>query len=178
MKSVLDYLRPERWLKMWHKFDIEGIVHKEFVPPGQTVNRKFYCHFLRWRRKNIWCNVQTCGATTPGPWIMTTLRLTSRLIVQQFLASTNMTVIPHHPYSTDLTLWFSPIPGDETKTQGVTFWQHWRDPGRIAEHDVDTDMKWLPEMLPVTEILLESLYQCQRGQLWRGWGWKEISVRS
>jgi histone-lysine N-methyltransferase SETMAR len=24
-------------------FDIQGIVHKEFIPPGQTVNGKFYC---------------------------------------------------------------------------------------------------------------------------------------
>jgi hypothetical protein len=23
-------------------FDIRGVVHKEFVPPGQTVNGKFY----------------------------------------------------------------------------------------------------------------------------------------
>jgi hypothetical protein len=29
------------------KVDIEGIVHKEFVPPGQMVNGKFYCEILR-----------------------------------------------------------------------------------------------------------------------------------
>jgi hypothetical protein len=28
-------------------FDIQGIVHKEFVPPGQTVNGKFYCEVLK-----------------------------------------------------------------------------------------------------------------------------------
>jgi hypothetical protein len=26
-------------------FDIQGIVHKEFVPPGPTVNGKFYVRF-------------------------------------------------------------------------------------------------------------------------------------
>ena len=30
-----------------HFFDIRGIVHKEFVPPGQTVNGNFYCEVLR-----------------------------------------------------------------------------------------------------------------------------------
>jgi hypothetical protein len=45
--GVLDDLRPETRPKMWQKFDIEGIVHKEFVPPGQTVNGKFYCEILR-----------------------------------------------------------------------------------------------------------------------------------
>jgi len=40
MMIILDDLRPEPWPKMWQKFDIEGIVHKEFVPPGQMVNGK------------------------------------------------------------------------------------------------------------------------------------------
>jgi hypothetical protein len=34
-------------------FDIEGILHKEFVPPGQTVNGKFCCEVLRRLRENI-----------------------------------------------------------------------------------------------------------------------------
>ena len=27
-------------------FDVKGIVHKEFVPTGQTVNSRFYCNVL------------------------------------------------------------------------------------------------------------------------------------
>ena len=34
-------------------FDIRGIVHKEFVPPGQTVNGKFCCKVLRRLRENV-----------------------------------------------------------------------------------------------------------------------------
>jgi hypothetical protein len=34
-------------------FDIQGIVHKEFVPPGQTVNGKFYCEVLKQLRDSI-----------------------------------------------------------------------------------------------------------------------------
>ena len=34
-------------------FDFQGIVHKEFVPPGQTVNGNFYCELLRRVRKNV-----------------------------------------------------------------------------------------------------------------------------
>jgi len=34
-------------------FDSQGIVHKEFVPPGQTVNRNFYCEVLRRMRENV-----------------------------------------------------------------------------------------------------------------------------
>jgi len=34
-------------------FDIKGIVHKEFVPTGQTVNSGFYCEVLRRLRKKV-----------------------------------------------------------------------------------------------------------------------------
>jgi hypothetical protein len=47
MKSALEDLRQESRLKMWQKFDIEGIVDKEFDPKGQTVNVKFCCEILR-----------------------------------------------------------------------------------------------------------------------------------
>jgi hypothetical protein len=35
-------------------FDIQGIVHKEFILPGQTVNGKFYCEVLKRLREGIW----------------------------------------------------------------------------------------------------------------------------
>jgi hypothetical protein len=34
-------------------FDIKGIVHKEFVPTGQTVNSGFYCDVLRRMREHV-----------------------------------------------------------------------------------------------------------------------------
>jgi len=57
---------------MLQKFDIEGIVHKEIDPPGQTVNGKFYCDVLRglrskpsrhFARKPLGCESrQRCGS--------------------------------------------------------------------------------------------------------------------
>ncbi|GFG30861.1 hypothetical protein Cfor_10274 [Coptotermes formosanus] len=35
-------------------FDSNGIIHKEFVPPGQTVNAKFYYDVLRRFREGMW----------------------------------------------------------------------------------------------------------------------------
>ena len=34
-------------------FDQKGIVHKEFVPPGQTVNAAFYIKVLKHLRENV-----------------------------------------------------------------------------------------------------------------------------
>ena len=34
-------------------FDANGIVHKEFVPPGQTVNQQFYLKVLKRLRDSV-----------------------------------------------------------------------------------------------------------------------------
>jgi hypothetical protein len=78
-------------------------MHKEFVPPGQMVNGKFFYDILRRLRENIqhkcpdnWCN---------NSWVLhrDSASAHASLIVQQFLASAKMTVIPHPSYSPDLT---------------------------------------------------------------------------
>ena len=50
-------------------------------------------------------NVQTSGAISPGPCIITTLWLRCRLLCCSFSTTTNMTVILHPPYSPDLVPW-------------------------------------------------------------------------
>jgi len=76
-------------------FDIQGIVHKEFVSPGQTVNGKFYCELLKRLREGN-------GRKRPDKWKKNNwflhhddARVNTSLVVRQFLASKNITVIPH-----------------------------------------------------------------------------------
>ena len=83
--------------------DIQGIVHKEFVPPGQTVNGKFYCEVLKrlrdgirrkrpdkWKKNNWFLHLDNAPSHTS-------------FVVRQFLTSKYITVIPHphRPYSPD-----------------------------------------------------------------------------
>jgi hypothetical protein len=57
--------------------DIQGIVHKEFVPPGQTVNGKFHCEILkRLGGGGIWRKRPDNGKTTISFSTMTTRSLT------------------------------------------------------------------------------------------------------
>jgi len=83
-------------------FDQKGIVHKEFVPPGQTVNAAFYVEDL----KCLWENVRR---KRPDPWWNNTWLLHhynvpahAVLLTWWFLTYNNMTVVPHPPYSPDL----------------------------------------------------------------------------
>ncbi|PNF23469.1 Mariner Mos1 transposase [Cryptotermes secundus] len=83
-------------------FDVNGIVHKEFVPPGQTVNQHFYLDVLRRlrervrrKRSEMWRN---------GNWLLhhDNAPAHTALMVRQFLTSNNMVIVPHPPYSPDL----------------------------------------------------------------------------
>jgi len=77
-------------------FGIQGIVHKEFVPPGQTVNGKFYCEVLKQLREGIRCK-------RPDKWKKNNWFLHHDIVpahtslVRQLLSSKNITVIPHLP---------------------------------------------------------------------------------
>ena len=83
-------------------FDANGIVHKEFVPPGQTVNQQFYLEVLISlqdsvrKKQDMWSS---------GDWFLhhDNVPAHTALSVQQFLAKkNNMTVFPHHLYSPGL----------------------------------------------------------------------------
>ena len=83
-------------------FDIDGVVHHEFVPPGQTVNGNFYVQVLqrlrdavRRKRRDQW----------HGEWFLYHDKAPSHtsLVVQQFLAEKSIPVITQTSYPPDLT---------------------------------------------------------------------------
>jgi len=83
-------------------FDQKGIVHKEFVPPGQTVNAAFYVEVLRHLPENA-------RRKWPDQWQNNTWLLHhdnapahAALLTRCFLTDNNMTVVPHPPYLPDL----------------------------------------------------------------------------
>jgi hypothetical protein len=76
-------------------FYIDRIIHKEFVPPGQTVNAKFYCDVLRQLREHM--RRKRPGKWRTNNWVLhhDNAPAHTALAVQHFLASKNMTVFPH-----------------------------------------------------------------------------------
>ena len=171
MKSILDDLRP----KLWHKFDVTASwIRNLFHPDRRWMENSIATFWGDWGIISG-AYVQTSGATTPWPGIMAMLWLT-RCSLYSSLWLLQIRVIPHPPYSPDLAPVIFSYSKNEIENQGAMFWQHWRDPDRIAERDEDAEVKWLSEVLPILEVPLESLYQCQRGLLQRGWGRIEISV--
>jgi len=77
-----------------------GIVHKEFVPPGQTVNHAFYKDVLEWLRKRV----QRVRRDIADDWVLQhdNAPVHTALSIWEFLTKKNIPVLPHPPYSPDL----------------------------------------------------------------------------
>ena len=83
-------------------FDQKEIVHREFVPPGQTVNAAFYVEVLKRLRENV-------RRKWPDQWRNNTWLLHhdigpahAALLTRWFWTDNNVTVVPHPPYSLNL----------------------------------------------------------------------------
>ena len=75
--------------------NIQGIVHKEFIPPGQTANDMFYCDVLTQLREGI--RHKRLDKWKKNKWFLyhDNAPAHTSLVVRQFLTSKNLTVIPH-----------------------------------------------------------------------------------
>jgi len=84
-------------------FDWQGVIHYEFVPRGQTVNKEFYVAVLkhlrvavRRDRPQLWMNQNWVLHHNNAP-------AHSSFLVCNFLAKNETTVVPQPPYSPDLS---------------------------------------------------------------------------
>jgi len=84
-------------------FDARGIIHHEFVLQGQMVNQEVYISVLRHmhealrrHRPDLWAS---------GQWTLlhNNARPHTALSFSRFLTKHNVTVLPHPPYSPDLS---------------------------------------------------------------------------
>ena len=82
-------------------FDWQGVIHYEFVPRGQTVNKEFYVAVLkhlreavRRKRPQLWTNQS---------WVLHhNAPAHSSFLMHNFLAKNETTVVLQPPYSPDL----------------------------------------------------------------------------
>lgn len=83
-------------------FDIKGIVHREFLPKGQTVNAEFYCTVLKRLREDI--RRKRPSLWRDGNWVLhhDNAPAHNAFHTREFLSQTGTTVAPHPPYSPDL----------------------------------------------------------------------------
>lgn len=82
-------------------FNSHGVIHREFVPPGQTVNQVFYREVLDRFRKRV----NRVRPDIARNWILhhDNAPCHTAFNVTQFLTSKEIPVLPQPPYLPDLT---------------------------------------------------------------------------
>ena len=112
-------------------FDSKGIIHKEFVPTGQTITGAFYLEVLQ----RLMARIRRIRPEyrDPSSWSLLHDNAPSHtsLVVRQFLARNQACVLNHPPYSPDLAPCdFSLFPKLKLKLKGcflktlIPFKQH------------------------------------------------------
>jgi hypothetical protein len=84
-------------------FNSQGIIHKEFVPPGQMVNKEYYVEVLSHLVQRI-CRVRPLFQER-GIWFLLhdNTRPHTAVLIKQFLLKQGIPALNHHPYSTELS---------------------------------------------------------------------------
>jgi len=135
-------------------FDVKGIVHKASVPTGQTVNSGFYCDILRRLRENVRRRRPKRWREQTWPLHHDNAPFHTSVLTQQFLAKNKIAVIPHPPYSPDLTPCdYFLFPKMKLKLIGRRF---------------DTNEEIQAESQRVLDSLIEKDFQ-EAFQKWRRW---------
>ena len=83
-------------------FDSEGVVHYEFLPQGQIVNKEYYLEVMQRRREAV--RKKRPEAWRENRWMLQHDNAPSHssYLVRDFLAKHATTVHPQPPYSPDL----------------------------------------------------------------------------
>lgn len=83
-------------------FDYQGVVHHEYAPRGQTINKEYYCQVLRRLRDAIRRKRPTLHRS--GEWRLhhDNAPAHSAQLVQQYLAKHHISQLQQPPYSPDL----------------------------------------------------------------------------
>ncbi len=139
-------------------FYSHGMIHTEFVSPGQTVNADFYKRVLDQLLKRIarvwpdlhvskaWCHLHDSAPSH------------NALLFRQFLAKKNVTVLHHPPYSPDLALadYFLFL------RLKIHLKGHWFDDGSAIQKAVTRDLKAIPvsDFAPTIARLADRAQRC------------------
>ena len=105
-------------------FDFNSIVHYEFLPRGQTVNKEYYLQVqrrlreaIRKKRPDLWKN---------NSWLLhhDNAPAHTSLLVREFLAKNNTVTMPQPPYSPDMAPCDFPIFNNKENFKEPSFYSH------------------------------------------------------
>ena len=147
--------------------NVQGIMHWEFVPPGQTVNQELYLEVLKRLGENVRKRPELWRS---GDWFLhhDNAPAHTALSVTRYMASPGWTIVPHPPYSPDLAPWFLFIPDNEKNTERKEICHHGGGENSFAGGTEQHQASAVPEMLHTAGKKIGQAYCLQWRVFWRG----------
>ena len=143
--------------------DIQGIVHFEFLPQSQTVNRTVYKEILWHLVRSVHDKRQSLWEANAWALHDNNAPAHTALSICQFLAERNIATLEHSPYSPDLAPCdFFLFPKIKSVLKGT----HFSDIDFIKKA-VTTELKKIPEN-PFQEFLNHGKSKCTSAYEWKG----------
>jgi hypothetical protein len=141
----------------------KGIVHKEYVPKGQTVNSGFYCDVLRRMRENLRRHRPILWREQNCLLHHDKARSHTSILAQHFLAKNKILSPPPTVIPWFATLWLLPISKMKLR---------WKDAGLVHWGDTESachcDRKGLTGSVPKIKKIVGTVSTYERKNL-RGW---------
>ena len=119
----------------------KGVVHYEFVPRGEAVNKEFYLNVLKRLREAV--RRKRAEAWTNNTWMLhhDSAPGHASLLIREFLTKHQTTVVPQPPYSPDLApAEFFLFPKLKSSLKGRRF----QTVGEIEENSI-RDLRAIPQ---------------------------------
>ena len=147
-------------------FDSQGVVHKEFVPPGQTVNKQYSREVLERLRKRV----HLVRPEIADTWMLhhDNAPCHTAISVNEFLAKKYFSGSAANILAWSESVWLLPFPKTQIPPQRSSFWncgQHPKGRDRPAE---GTSTRRLPALLPGVGATSPAVCGFPRELLWRG----------
>jgi hypothetical protein len=108
-------------------FDVEGLVHHEFLPQCQTMNQTVYITVMQCLRDAV--RRKRPHKWSSGTWLLHHDNAPCHVApsIREFLAKHSIPVVPHPPYLPDLALCdFFLFPRLKSTLKGKRFQDSWR----------------------------------------------------
>lgn len=135
-----------------------GVVHKKFFPQSRTINLDVYKGPLQLLHGSIRRHRPEYSASWKWLLVHDNARRHVALSVKDFLSVHQIAVLPHKPYSPDVTLPFFLIPTTERGIEGSSVCFHSGHPDGSHRTALQHSRKCFPGLLPRLPEKLEAVY--------------------
>ena len=147
-------------------FNSQGIVHKEFVPQGQTVNKQYYREILEWLRKRVrvWPEIADTWMLHHDNALLSHCHLREWIFGQKrYFSGSAATILTWSE-----SVWLLHFPKTQIPPQRSTFWNYGQHP-KGRDRPAEGTSTWrLPALLPGMGATSPAVCGFPRELLWRG----------